>query len=312
MKKRLSFALKGCAAAVLFGIVLCIVGAAGGGTATLYPDWQSILTVRWNFIKTEPSQLSFGAAQPDTVYSLNLSCDAGEVTVRKGKTFEVHTNREDLVSAKLDGGTFTVSCDVQGIAWQSDEVELTVTVPENAQFDKALLSLDAGQLKAEDLSFGELDCEVGAGTAELKNISVSGASSLQVGVGELEADRLSAQDFSCTIDAGSADFEQLECRGISDISVDLGQAVLSGRFDDDVHLDVSTGSIELNAQRPAEYGYVLETGAGNIEIDGRQFSGFGMDQTYQEDAAVMFDISCDLGQVIVNFTDSAAPQAPRV
>lgn len=312
MKKPFSSVLKGCAAAILFGIVLCIVGAAGGGKATLYPDWKSILSLRWSFIKNESAQLSFGAAQPGALYSLNLSCDAAEVALRKGKEFEVHTNREDLVSAKLDDGTFTVSCVQSGIIWDSDEVEITVTVPENAQFDEALLSLDAGKLKAEDLSFGQLTCEVGAGTAELKKISVSGASSLHVGVGKLEADRLSTQDFSCSIDAGSADFQQLECRGVSDIEVDLGQATLSGLFEKDVRLNVSTGSIELEAQRPAEYGYRLETGAGSIEIDGQQFSGFGMDQTYREDADILFDISCDLGEVIVDFTDSAAPQAPRI
>ena len=162
------------------------------------------------------------------------------------------------------------------------------------------------------LSFEQLTCEVNAGSTKLDKIAVAGASSLHIGVGELEAERLSTQDFSCTIDAGSAELNELECRGVSDVSVDLGQASLSGRFDDDVRLNVSTGGIELDAQRPAEYGYRLEAGTGSIEIDGQEFSGFGMEQTYQENADILFDISCDLGEVIVDFTDSAAPQAPRI
>lgn len=312
MKNGFSSVLKACAAAILLGVVLCVVGAAGGGSATLYPDWQSVFSVRWSLGKAEPAQLSFGAAQPDTVYSLNISCDAGEVTLRKGKEFAVHTNREDLVSAQLEGNTFTVSCTMGEGFWHADDVELTVTVPENAKLDQALLSVDAGELTAEQLSFEQLTCEVNAGSTKLDKISVAGASSLHIGVGELEAERLSTQDFSCTIDAGSAELNELECRGVSDVSVDLGQASLSGRFDDDVRLNVSTGAIELDAQRPAEYGYRLEAGTGSIEIDGQEFSGFGMEQTYQENAAVLFDISCDLGEVVVNFTDFAAPQPSRL
>lgn len=312
MKKIFPSILKGCLAAVLLGVVLCIVSAFGGGKATLYQDWQSLLGVRWEIIKTQQSRLSFGSAQPDTIYSLNLSCEAGQMTVRKGKEFEVHTNREDLVSAELDGNTFTVSCRQPQKFWQSDEVELTVVIPENAQVDNAVLSLNTGELQAQQLSFGQLTCEVDAGTAKLKELGVSGNTSLHVGVGDLEADRLSTQDFSCTIDAGSAEFRNLDCRGVSDVVVALGDADLSGRFEDDVRLDVSTGSIEMNAQRPQEYGYRLEAGAGNIEIDGQQYSGLGMEQSHAEDAPIFFDISCDLGEVIVNFTDSPAPTAPVI
>lgn len=312
MKKGFSSVLKGCVAVVLMGVVLCIVGAVGGGSATLYSDWRSIFSVKGNWLKTQPQQFSFGPAQPDTIYSLDISCDAGEVTVRKGKEFAVDTNREDLVSAKLEGNTFTVSCALGEGFWHADDVELTITVPENAQFDEGFLSLDTGELTAEELSFEQFTCEVSAGSAKLKEMSVAGASSLRIGVGELEANRLSTQDFSCSIDAGSADFQQLECRGVSDIEVDLGQATLSGLFEKDVRLNVSTGSIELKAQRPEEYGYRLETDAGSVEIDGKELSGFGVEQSYQEDAPVIFDIACDLGEVVIDFTDSAAPQASRV
>ena len=187
MKNGFSSVLKACAAAILLGVVLCVVGAAGGGSATLYPDWQSVFSVRWSLGKAEPAQLSFGAAQPDTVYSLNISCDAGEVNLRKGKEFAVHTNREDLVSARLEGNTFTVSCTMGEGFWHADDVELTVTVPENAKLDQALLSVDAGELTAEQLSFEQLTCEVNAGSTKLDKIAVAGASSLHIGVGELEA-----------------------------------------------------------------------------------------------------------------------------
>lgn len=319
MNKTISYVLKGCAAAAALGIMLCIVGAVGGGKATLYPSWKNLISTNWNWnlIRTGAvTQLPLGAAPTNTTYSLDLSCDAGKVTVQRGQAFEVHTNCENLVSAGWNGSTLAVTCQYQQNGWlwndTDTDIDITVIIPENAALDKVALSLAAGNLKAEQLSFNELTCNISAGKAELKNLTVKDTASIDVGLGDLEAENLCTQDFSCTVGAGSAEFKNFEALGKSDIDVSLGSAAVSGQFEDDVRLNVSTGSIELNAQRPADYGYQIQTDSGTVEIDGKYYSGIDFTQSYQEDADVLFDISCNLGEVDVNFTDSAAPAALSV
>lgn len=125
------------------------------------------------------------------------------------------------------------------------------------------LELDAGMGSAliADLEVERLELESGMGSIELENV-VSASSDLSADMGAI---------------TGTADLG-----GKNEISCDMG-------------------SVELSVSAPAEYRAVVENSVGSVQIGGEEFTSVGK-QTYgPQDAAVVYQVECDMGSVKLNF-----------
>lgn len=137
------------------------------------------------------------------------------------------------------------------------------------QLKKIDISNQAGEVYAEDVNAEKFSLDVGAGEAELTGFAVQKA------------------DFSC---------------GVGEIT---GMGTISDRAD----LSCGVGEIDLTLEgKRTDYSCEVSCGIGEVNVDGRHFSGIGMDQGDGEhdgehggDRKLVID--CGVGSVSVNFEE---------
>lgn len=199
------------------------------------------------------------------VTALDLDVDAASVTIQEGDDFRVESENAPGLTAELDGdGVWKIRYKDRVVLVGGHTARILVTLPRGVRLEKAELTLGAGKLEGAGLWASELDCEVGAGSIALTEVTVETSAELQVDAGSLA------------------------------LSGDLSKASVDGRC--------SMGELTLTTTRPERYGYRVENSMGRVQLDDERFNGMSSSGRRDEDAPVLYGLECSMGTITVTFT----------
>ena len=182
----------------------------------------------------------------ETTDLMQICIDNGSLTVKTSGSSEAWLDAGDdaeYFEWSYDGSTLSVENDDDSFDWLAvgeDRPKATLYIP-------------------EDSYFSEVDIDVDAGAADLKNVNTAWL------------------DMDC--DAGKISFQ--------------GQAAEGG----DVDVDAGSIEIALTGAEVTDYNYDIDVNAGSLSINDKSFSGLEKQTYIDNDGAADWTISCDAGKI---------------
>ncbi|MEG0910464.1 MAG: DUF4097 family beta strand repeat-containing protein [Ruthenibacterium sp.] len=285
MKNFLKFLLGLAGFACVVGIAVLIVGFCMGGKPTN-------IGMRWNggrpqlvhsdFHDNAPSQdhanesagrnqnailgpVVSAATNGDVtkIRGLSLDIDAAAVTISRGATYTLAVSDNTSYSDHIDeDGIWEIESENNFSSGLNADSVFHITVPDDVVLDELELSLDAGNLTADNLACKKADLEVGGGTMTLTDFSCTDGAQLKVDAGSIDAD-----------------------------------GALSGK----TRIDCALGKVTLKTTQPADYGYDIECGVGSVHIGDSHYSGLAKEVERNKNAKDFYKIDCGMGQVKISF-----------
>ena len=236
--------------------------------------------IGWNYM-FDGSGVNFAQAEDAvkvTSQTENISIDISSV-----ETMIVPEDRDDVraelkgkgtVKVVKHGDEIKVTVKRKGFFWfnwfEMDKTTLTVYIPEDYEKN---MEIELGSGKAEfkghstdsPIKLKELAVDIGSGSMILENLDVE-TFKHQSSSGEVEIDSLTAGSGSFEVSSGSVHVKNYS--GKLDADVSSGELEIQmDRLLDDVSLDVSSGSIELNLPEDADFTLNGKISSGDISSD---------------------------------------------
>ncbi|MBQ8518818.1 MAG: hypothetical protein IJ455_04315 [Agathobacter sp.] len=142
----------------------------------------------------------------------------------------------------------------------------TLVIGGGTELEIGIHDVDNRSLKIiipSEMKFQEVDLEIGASQADIKNII--------------------AEELSITVGAGQATVTRLS---VDKLNVEAG---------------VGEVNIALNGVQE-EYNYKVECGIGNVVVGNASYGGLGAEQTVKNEGATKeIDVECGIGKVVIKF-----------
>ena len=210
--------------------------------------------------------------ETESFKSVSLALDAGDVVIKKGKSFNVSYRYPSkcLPEIKVSDGKLTVKQKMKNIHLNDLDCSLTITVPEGVELEdidgdmdvcsleingfifdtssKIDITTDVGSIEFADCTFGDLKIEADVGnilldTCTFKKLTANGD------VGDIEINTCTFDSADCKTDTGSisisGSFSDLTCKSdAGSIAVETDKPVKDEKMD----LKVSTGSVTVNGE----------------------------------------------------------------
>lgn len=237
------------------------------------------------------SEDSFDAS---VIKKLDIDAGAGRILIKEQEGSEQTIDVSAEIAGRLDirenNGTLHIKVSDQMkvnnrfyFGFDTDDSTIEVRIPKGYHAESADLSLGAGEIDIEKLSAGNASFTVGAGRLAVEELSADTAD-ISVAAGECDIDRLDSKTTNLDVNLGKVDVDLLNTDSL-DASVDMGE-------------------IEFKASgSQTDYDYEINCGMGNIEVDGRSYSGMGVTKSISNSAGRKMELSCSMGNIEVEFDD---------
>ncbi len=235
------------------------------------------------------------------VESLHLDIKYGKVTIVEGDRFRIDAENilENGIKSYTEGSTWYIKeqySDENSFNFFGWRVPFTfqffgfgneyypqiiITIPSDLMADQVTIDLGAGEIKIEELNTRIADFEIGAGSLNVRSLSVSDKLNAEVGAGELSIKRLIAKD--AVLDCG------------------VGSIDLAGEILGDLDADCGVGQIVLDLEgKEEDYNYNISCGIGEIKLNDKRFE-FSADEIIRNDNTIgTFNLNCSVGSLTVN------------
>lgn len=228
--------------AMAFAIFLsvCIIGGIITGLAGV------------SFIFSDRDKGTVGQMQvypiDDEISSLCLELSGAELIVKVSDSFSVESNHE-YISVSSDNGILCVSETKKPFSSFPKGVTVVLNIPEGFVFDNATIDTGAGKVEIDELSCDALKLSIGAGEAQIKNLTANSRADIDGGAGKL------------TIEGG------LLCN--LELDMGIGELTLKSRIEGQGYLDYGIGATNLTLLGNREdYQIELDKGIGEAELEG--------------------------------------------
>lgn len=174
------------------------------------------------------------------VKELNIDIHYGELHIEKGEIFSVEiecTEKNEIWAEEKDGclsifgerikKPFRIS------KHHSDRLEVKITIPENAEFEKVQLKTGAVELKADCLNTKSLIAKVGAGEIQIGYLEALEYAKVEAGAGEIHIVDGKIYNLDMNLGAGEV-YIKAAIEGNSEINAGVGELnlVLLGNPED--------------------------------------------------------------------------------
>lgn len=316
---------------IILVVALVMVVVGGGLSATAWLVSGGNLGVVWNKDDGDGSSLTpavsasnrrmrTASVEMDAFDRIEIDTDYGDVELipsdSKGYRVE-HATIESLAEPQIileDGvlqivntpvgkkgdGLFTgLSESAKLFNRLGDEAYFRIYYPEDAVLTDVTLVSGLGEIEVKDTTIsGTLDV-----TAHMGDIDLQGTKADRVTVesamGEVDCEGMEANFLTVGSALGDVDVERATLGGL-DANLDMGEGTFSGKLTGDLSIDASMGSVDVELVGVREdYVLDLDTDMGEIRVDGRKYSPESADT----DAANRLTVSCNMGEINVEFTD---------
>lgn len=208
------------------------------------------------------------------VYTIKESCSSMDIEFGAGvlelcysdvETIQVkHINIPNL-KVKVKNNTLVIS-EGGDVNVDLDDIEdrsLTILIP-------------------KDMKFEEVDLEIGASKADIRDILADDVS-ITVGAGQADVSQIVAKQFELEVGAGQATVVQLE---VDKLNVEAGMGQVN---------------VALNGVQE-DYNYTVECGIGNVTVGSASYGGLGAEQSVKhQEATKEINVECGIGEVKIKF-----------
>lgn len=218
----------------------------------------------------------FTAQSPESIRRLDINLSAADLTVTAGEELTVTVN-SDRVKVSEKEGVLSVA-DEKGFFFNKKAYSVQIVLPKDRVLDVCDIETGAGALNVTGLNTSELELELGAGKAEIKELTVG---------------------FFAEISGGAGDISMKDV-DITDLDLDLGvgKTELSGKLSGVCDIDTGVGELSLKLSGGEElYTVKANTGVGEFKVAGRKMS----DGEVSGSGNCRIDIDGGVGKVSVDF-----------
>lgn len=203
----------------------------------------------------------------ETVTSLDLDIIAADFSIEAGDELRVASNLKNI-SVKVKNGKLIVEDETHNWFGNSQKGKLVLYIPENFEFEKALISTGAGNVFMENLTAEQLILKLGAGKVDIENLVTKTKTEIDGGAGEITIQNGTLQNLDFDSGVGEVNFEAAVL-GKSEISVGVGETnitLIGTKEDYEINIKKGLGQVTVDGQKftdNSRYG----TGENEIEIN---------------------------------------------
>ena len=202
------------------------------------------------------------------ISSLSLSLSAAELRIRTSDKFSVESNHK-YISVSLNDGKLCIDETKKTFSPFYNNVTVILYVPESFVFGEAEIEAGAGEVKIDALSADVLSLSLGAGEAEIKNLTANSRADIDGGAGELEINGGCLHNLELDMGVGELSLKS-RIEGKSSLNYGIGETTLTllgSREDYQIELDKGIGEARLEGESMRDDS-VYGAGENRIEIDG--------------------------------------------
>ena len=222
----------------------------------------------------------------DEVSSLSLKLSGAELKIRTSDSFSVESNHK-YISVRVVNDQLRIEETKKLFACFPEGVEVILNIPEGMIFDDAAIETGAGKVEMDALSADTLKLSLGAGEAEIKNLTANFRADIDGGAGELKIDGGMLRNLELDMGVGELTLKS-RIEGQSCLDYGIGETkltLLGSREDYQIEMDKGIGEARLEGESMRDDS-VYGAGRNRIEIDGGigeisiDFSEDGIQKTF--------------------------------
>ena len=202
------------------------------------------------------------------ISSLSVDLSGAEFIIQTADKFEIESNHK-YISVKTDNGKLRISETKRFFAVSPKGVTVILSVPKDFVFDKAMIDTGAGKVEIDTLACDVLELSLGAGKADIKNLTANSNANIDGGAGELNIDGGKLCNLDLDMGVGKLTLKS-RIEGKSDLDYGVGETdlILLGSKDDyKIELDKGIGEARLDGESMRDDS-VYGSGENFIQIDG--------------------------------------------
>ncbi|MGM9658568.1 MAG: DUF4097 family beta strand repeat-containing protein [Eubacteriales bacterium] len=213
------------------------------------------------------------------INSLSLSLSGAELKIKTADTFSVQSNH-NYISVTSEDGKLCIKETKKLFAVYPKGATVILCIPDGFVFDSASVETGAGRVEIDSLSADVLKLSLGAGEAEIGNLTANERSDIEGGAGEL------------TINGGRL------CNLKLDMGV--GELTLRSRIEGQSRLNYGIGEAGLTLLgSPEDYQIEIDKGIGEARIEGKSMS----DDSVYGTGENIIEIDGGIGAISIEFSE---------
>lgn len=225
----------------------------------------------------------FAVSEGEEVIGIDFEFAVGEVEVRRGNSMEVTVVDmfENAITSEVKNGVWYIEDSLidSGSVHSDYSPEITITIPEDMNFEQVDIYLAAGRFDAEELVADKVSLEVDAGSLKVFELVANEALEIKNGVGEIKVYDVNAKNLNVDNGIGALSFSGA-VSGHNTVKCGIGEVKLS-----------------LTDRNRVDFNYSIDCGIGEVEIDGNSFNGTVESSNYDRSDADYFELDCGIGRI---------------
>lgn len=202
------------------------------------------------------------------ISSLSLKLSGAKLKIKTADKFSVESNH-NYISVKSEGGQLCINETKKLFSVYPKGVTVILNIPEGFVFDEATVETGAGKVEIDALSADTLKLSLGAGEAEIKNLTANSRADIDGGAGELNIDGGRLCNLGLDMGVGELTLKS-RIEGQSRLDYGIGETkltLLGSREDYKIEIDKGIGEARVAGESMRDDS-VYGTGENGIEIDG--------------------------------------------
>lgn len=202
------------------------------------------------------------------ISSLSLRLSGAELQIKTADKFSVESNHK-YISVKSENGQLCIHETKRLFSFHPKGVTVILNIPEGFVFDDATVETGAGKVSIDALACDTLQLSLGAGEAEIKNLTANSCADIDGGAGELKIDGGRLCNLGLDMGVGALSLKsRIEGQSRLDYGIGETRLTLLGSCEDyEIEMDKGIGEAKLAGESMRDdsvYGW----GENRIEIDG--------------------------------------------
>ena len=202
------------------------------------------------------------------ISSLSLTLSVTKLKIQTADKFSVESNH-NYISVKSENGQLCINETKKLFSFHPKGVTVILNIPKGFVFDDATIEAGAGNVEIDALSCTILKLSLGAGEAEIKNLSASSRADIDGGAGKLNIDGGRLCNLELDMGVGALILKS-RIEGQSFLDYGIGETkltLLGSRADYQIEIDKGIGEAKLAGESIRDDS-VYGDGKNHIEIDG--------------------------------------------
>ena len=301
----------------LIGILCIIAGIQMGGT--LFSFHLTPKTSSKAPAYTESGSMTLSDKESSQITGFDFDIQAQEVVIRSGASYGIETkndNENNRYHSYIKDGIWHIETPDNASAnvtildhtvnipfghRTANASPYTITLPSDVTFDKAKISLAAGECRIKTpLTAEQTTIKIGAGALSATQLQ-SKILNMKIGAGEGIIDNLQITDH-CTAKVGVGNLELGKTNTVSNIhnlnsETAMGNTEITGKLTGSNTLKCSTGNLDLTLDgRKSNYNFSTNTTLGDITFEKDSQSDDTSTENYGD-----VTLKCSMGAITVDF-----------